>query len=278
MSFDKKTAFTPIKSRRTFEQVSNEIKKFIFDGIFKPGDKLPSEKELAQQFRVGRQSVREALRILELSGFIVIQKGGGGGAVIKDNISSTISGLFLDAFQLEKISIEELTVARVEIEKIVLKHAIQQAEPFDIERLRKNIADTRRKLETNKAAIDENIQFHHLLAHASKNLLFVVVVEAITTAVRHFLSQLNLENSLPNSESILRSKNTFDYHQRILDALIAKNTEEAVEWLEDHLNEVKTRLQRLSFQHTAIHLKSVQKSGNPSVGSNGWVKQQKLKD
>ncbi|MEJ2098254.1 MAG: GntR family transcriptional regulator [Deltaproteobacteria bacterium] len=136
------TTFSPIKNRRTFEQVSNEIKKFIFNGIFKPGDKLPPEKELAQQFRVGRQSVREALRILELSGFIVIQKGGGGGAVIKDSISSTISGLFLDAFQLEKITIEELTAARVEIEKIVLKHAIQQADAFDIERLRKNIENS----------------------------------------------------------------------------------------------------------------------------------------
>jgi len=60
-----KTVFTPLKNPRTFEEVSNRIKKLIFDGVFKPGDKLPPEIEIAQQFNVGRQSIREALRILE---------------------------------------------------------------------------------------------------------------------------------------------------------------------------------------------------------------------
>lgn len=247
------TTFTPIKNRRTFEQVSNEIKKFIFNGVFKPGDKLPPEKELAQQFRVGRQSVREALRILELSGFIVIQKGGGGGAVVKDSISSTISGLFLDAFQLEKITIEELTAARVEIEKIVLKHAIQQAEPEDIQLLQQNIQEAREKVESSAIIIDENIQFHRLLARASKNQLFIIVVEAITTAVRHFMKKLHSESEFMHSpawtsENVKRSKNTVMYHQRILDAMIKKDLENALKWQEVHLHEVKDRLQLIMEQ------------------------------
>ena len=253
MSPSNKAVFTPIKSRRTFEQVSNRIKKLIFDGVFKPGDKLPPEIELAHQFQVGRQSVREALRILELSGFITIQKGGGGGATIKDNISSTISGLFLDAFQMEKISIEELTIARVEIEKIVLKHAILNADVSDIENLKENICNAIKNIEENRAVIDENIEFHRLLANASKNHLFIIVVEAITTAVRHFMSQLPLESTTSNSdkrynESAIRSKNTIEYHQRILDALIAKDLKNAMKWLENHLLEVKNRLKLIMDQ------------------------------
>ncbi|MEJ2098255.1 MAG: hypothetical protein P8Y38_14335 [Deltaproteobacteria bacterium] len=108
--------------------------------------------------------------------------------------------------------------------------------------------------------------------------MFVVVVEAITTALRHFLSQLNLESSLSNSENIIRSKNTFDYHQRILDALIAKDMKTAVEWLEDHLNEVKTRLQHISTQHTAISIKTDENSGNPSSGTDERAKQRKGED
>jgi len=253
MSSELKAVFTPIKGSRTFEEVSDQIKKLIFDGVFKPGDKLLPETELAQQFNVGRQSVREALRILELSGFITIQKGGGGGAVIKDTISNTISNLFLDAFQLEKITIEELTVARFEIEKIVLKYAIENADEADIKRLQENIRDAQKKIEANINVIDENIQFHNLLAKASKNHLFGIVVEAVTTAVRHFMSELGpdsdlLENEKWYSENVINSKNTLSYHKDILNAVIEKKLDQAVDILENHLLEVKKRLQPLAGQ------------------------------
>ena len=60
---DQDNLFTPIESKRTFEEISSKVKTLIFDGTLKPGDKLPSELELAKQFGVGRQSVREALRL-----------------------------------------------------------------------------------------------------------------------------------------------------------------------------------------------------------------------
>jgi len=258
MSSELKAVFTPVKGSRTFEEVSNQIKKLIFDGVFKPGDKLLPETELAQQFNVGRQSVREALRILELSGFITIHKGGGGGAVIKDTISNTISKLFLDAFQLEKITIEELTVARFEIEKIVLKYAIENADEADIKNLQENVRDAQKKIEANINVIDENIQFHHLLAKASKNHLFVIVVEAVTTTVRHFLSELSPEAEFADNEqwyneNIIQSKNTLTYHNEILNAVVAKKLDKAIDILENHLQEVKNRLQPFARQNNSDH-------------------------
>ena len=251
MASDLKHVFTPIKSPRTFEEVSNQIKKLIFDGVFKAGDKLPPETELAQQFNVGRQSIREAMRILELSGFISIHKGGGGGAIIKDTISSTISELFLDAFQLEKITLEELTIARFEIEKIVLKYAVKNADESDIESLQENIRRSREKIENNLLAVDENIRFHKLLARASKNHLFVIVVEAVTMAIRHFMSGLEPDSESSDSEkwyneNMMNSKNTLAYHEGILKAVIEKKLDEATEILENHLQEVKSRLQPLA--------------------------------
>ena len=251
MSNIPKALFTPIKSPRTFEEVSNQIKKLIFDGVFKPGDKLPPETELAQQFNVGRQSIREAMRILELSGFLTIQKGGGGGALIKDTISSTISELFLDAFQLEKISLEDLTIARFEIEKIVLKYAIENADASDIESLQENIRQSRERIENNLLAVDENIRFHKLLAKASKNHLFVIVVEAVTMAIRHFMSGLEPDPESSDSEkwyseNLMKSKNTLAYHKSILQAVIEKKADQAIDILEKHLLEVKSRLQPLA--------------------------------
>ena len=97
---------------------------------------------------MSRQTIREALRILELSGFRTIQKGGIGGPLIKDTILNTISGLFLDAFRMEKISIEELTIARLEIEKVVLNYVLVHAEESDIRSLHDNLVRARKKVET----------------------------------------------------------------------------------------------------------------------------------
>jgi DNA-binding FadR family transcriptional regulator len=245
-----KSAFTPIKNRRTFEEVSNQIKKRIFEGVYTAGDKLPPEAELAAQFGVGRQSVREALRILELSGFLTIQKGGGGGAIIQDTISSTISNLFLDAFQMEKTSLEELTLARVEIEKVVLKHAVQNADENDILSLRENLFQAKQKIAKNQLIIAENIQFHQILAQASKNNLFVIVVNAITTAVRHCMSQMGPPSNQMSqqewaSERTMQSKNTLAYHEEMITAIEQRDVQKATEILEEHLLEVKNRLRQI---------------------------------
>ena len=151
--------FSPIESKRTFEEISSNIKKLIFKGVLKPGDKLPPETELAKQFNVGRQTIREALRILELSGFITIQKGARGGPVIKDTILNHISSLYLDAFQMESISIEDLTFARLKIENVILEEAIDNARQEDIEALRRNIERAWQKIKAGILATDENIEF-----------------------------------------------------------------------------------------------------------------------
>ena len=186
-------SFNPIKSKRTFEEISTEIKSLLFKGILKPGDKLPSEIELARQFSVGRQTVREALRILELSGFITIQKGSAGGPIIEDTVFNTISNSFLDAFLMKKITPEELTVARLETEKAVLHYVINNADESDIKSLQDNIAQAKKKADANIRPFRDNIEFHKLLAKASKNQIFVLIVESVMAVVADFFSRLEPE-------------------------------------------------------------------------------------
>jgi GntR family transcriptional repressor for pyruvate dehydrogenase complex len=231
MSSTPKAVFTPIKSPRTFEEVSNRIKKLIFEGVFKPGDKLPPETELAQQFNVGRQSVREALRILELSGFITIQKGGGGGAIIKDTISNTISELFLNAFQLEKITIDEFTAARSVIEKAILNEVFDKADESDIRRLQENLAQAQELVAKNELATDENFDFHALLARASKNKVFIILEKSINAIHRNLRSRSTI--------NFKTTHNAVKAHQKILDAIINKDREKAIKLLEHHVFEVK---------------------------------------
>jgi GntR family transcriptional regulator, transcriptional repressor for pyruvate dehydrogenase complex len=226
--------FAPIKSLRTFEEVSAKIKDLIFDGVLKPGDHLPSETELAQQFDVSRQTIREALRILEQSGFITVKKGGSGGPLIENTILNSISALYIDAFRMERITLEELTVARWEIEKALLFYVVRNADDDDFDRLRENLAMARTKLSENHMATEENLHFHRLLARASKNHVFVMMIESLLVLLGDLLTRLDPDLAI--------CINTLQYHERILDAIIERDLAKSVDLMEEHFLRVKEHL------------------------------------
>lgn len=224
--------FSPLKTKRRFEEISAKIKELIFKGVLKPGDRLPSEVELARQFNVGRQTIREALRLLELSGFITVQRGGAGGPIIENTIMNTLSGSFLDAIKFSNTTIAELTIARLQIETLALNEALKRIDDRDIKAMQENITRAKKKIADGMQAFRENIDFHKLLARASKNHVFVIVVEAIMTVVANFLSRRGEPNP-DESYSVTKS------HESLLKAIIEKRNEEAISLLQSHLNEVE---------------------------------------
>ncbi len=243
------TLFQPIKPKRAFDEVSGEIKRLIFKGVLKPGDRLPSETELASRFGVGRQTIREALRLLELSGFISMQKGGVGGPLVVDTILNTISNSFLDAFQMGRITIDELTLARLGLEKMVLESLLSQGlDEGDVRELRQNILQARKKLSGEVQAYEENTQFHKLLARASRNHLFIILMESIMTVVAHFRSILGADMEM--------TERTIAAHEQIVDALVKGNRKRALTLLEAHLTELGERFKKLSGrQENQFHTK-----------------------
>ncbi len=226
MSVDK-AIFKPIKSQRTFEEVSSKIKALIFEGTLQSGDKLPSELDLAKQFNVGRQTVREALRILELSGFITVKKGFGGGPVVRNNISGRITNLLLDAFRMENITVEEFVAARLTIEKAILNNAIDNSDDQDIKDLRENLAKAKDLIANKEIATDLNFEFHSLLAKASRNPVFIIVEGAINAIHRNLRSR-----SAPDFKT---SETAVREHEKILDALIKEKRENAINLLKKHI-------------------------------------------
>ena len=224
------TIFRPLKPKRAFEEISAEIKRLIFKGTLKPGDRLPSETELANQFGVGRQTIREALRLLELSGFISMQKGGAGGPLIVDTVLNSIGNSFLDVFHMRGISVDELTSARLEIEKMVLRAAFAKAGEQDIRALRENVLSARKKMDRQGHAFEENILFHKLLTRASGNNVFIVVMESIMTVVGHFRSLLEIDLEL--------SRKAVEEHELIVKALVKHDVDQALHVLERHLMDV----------------------------------------
>lgn len=228
MVTDYETLIEPVKNKRTFEEVSERLKELIFNGTLRPGQKLPSEVALAQLFHVGRQSVREALRVLEISGFITIRPGVKGGALIEGTMLSKLSGLFLDTFKLNRISLEDIMAARKVIEVSVLDFAFKNAGKDDITALRNNVMTARQKLDSNRSAYDEHIEFHRLLAKASNNYTFSVVMEIILAVFSDFMTRHGLL-------SLEESRQIVSLHEGVVDALAAKKKTRAAEFLKKDL-------------------------------------------
>jgi DNA-binding FadR family transcriptional regulator len=223
----KQIKFQPVETKRTFEEIADQIKKSIFDGALEPDDRLPSELELARQFNVGRQTVREALRFLEMSGFITIQRGAKGGPVIENTILHIASNSLMNAIQMQNITLDDLTVARIEIERGVLIHVLKKADASDIRILQKNVLKAKREISSDIRASALNVEFHRLLAKASKNPVFEIVVDSIMAVAAEYLSRIEL--------GIEQSKRSVDDHEALLSAIIEKNTAKAIKILEDHL-------------------------------------------
>ena len=222
--------FSPLKPRRAFEEISTEIKRMIFSGSLKPGEGLPSETQLAGQFGVSRHTVREALRRLELSGFIVVQKGASGGPVVVDTILTSISDLFLDAFQLKRMTTDDLTRARLDIERMVLKNVFEENDKEAIRALREALEETRKKLDLGMRVFEDNMEFHKLLARATGNYVYVILIESLMTVVAHFHSILRI------GRRTIRSG--YEFHQRILDAIENSDHSTAQAELEKDILEV----------------------------------------
>jgi GntR family transcriptional repressor for pyruvate dehydrogenase complex len=225
---DYEALIEPVKNKRTFEEVSEKLKELIFSGTLKPGQQLPSEPALAQLFHVGRQSVREALRVLELSGFITVRPGVKGGAMIQSTMLSKLSSLFSETIRLHKVSPEDCMAARRAIETSLLDLVFENATNEDIEALRSNIMAARKKLHADRPAYEENIDFHRLLAKASKNYTFTIVMESILSVFCELKSR-------QAAVQLQESRRIIDLHEGITDALATKQRSTAAELLREDL-------------------------------------------
>ena len=238
MNTKEQNSFSPIKTKRVFEEVSAEIKKSIVRGAFKRGDRLPSEIELSRQFGVSRQTIREALRLLELSGFITVQRGAVGGAIIVDTILKSVSESLVDAIQMRKITPDDLNTCRLEVEKAMMRYVISYADASDIQRLQENIDEAEGEAEKGIPPFKQNLQFHRILAKASRNHMFYVIVDSMMAVISDFFTRI------PSDFEI--SKGVIGVHEEILGAIKEKNLDKAIVLLEKHIPEIGHRFRGMA--------------------------------
>ena len=221
-------SYKPVQTRRAFESVADQIRQQLSTGALKPGDRLPPERELAEQFNLSRNTVREALRALEMSGVLQFRKGASGGAFVREAQGDAVVSGFTDLFRLGVITPENLIEARRIVAVEVARLACQRAKPADLAELDQNILDSEAATAAGdtKRRVEVNLGFHAILARATGNLLLVILNNALSEVQGRLLE---VQTPLPNNKVMLSRK-------RFMRHMHARDVDAAVLEMQAHLN------------------------------------------
>lgn len=181
-----RSAYKKIKIRRGYEEVCDQIRSQLSSGDLKVGDKLLSERALAEEFSVSRVVVREALRTLEMSGIIELRLGVKGGAYVRDGNARMLTKSFEDLMMLGRISMKNLIQARRIIHGAVLQAACEHGTAKNFNAIEDNLRqiDTLAAQEDWLGRADAAVQFFHLVAQATRNEVMVILVDSISELLR----------------------------------------------------------------------------------------------
>jgi DNA-binding FadR family transcriptional regulator len=221
--------FSPYESRRAFQEIAEEIKHAILAKRLKAGDRLPSERSLAQQFQVGRLTIREALRTLETNGLIKIKYGREGGAFVGVPDPMRLPSMVIDNLLMEGLTSDQMTEARIGLERTIVKYAIWHANSEDLSRIEQNIEESKEILEPERGEeiLSKMIEFHILLGEASHNLPFTMFTRTLMEWARRKLAYW-----IPTAEEQLYS---YKSHKKIFKSIRDKDVDLAQRRIEDHV-------------------------------------------
>ncbi|MBK4739013.1 FadR/GntR family transcriptional regulator [Noviherbaspirillum pedocola] len=222
------------RPRRTFEDICLQIRTEMQEGRLKPGDRLPAERELAEQFGVSRNAVREALRSLEVAGVIACQRGVGGGAFIRHGDPRIITQAIYDMVLLGRISTESLTETRILLMNNALRLACTRATNMDFDAIERDIDLVEQLTHSGdlKGRSTYITNFYSLVARATHNEVMVMLIDSLSEIVRHLLDRIA---PTPRTDVI-------EVRRAILRNLRARDAEGAVLVMTRHLERLSRQL------------------------------------
>jgi GntR family transcriptional repressor for pyruvate dehydrogenase complex len=234
--------FKTVKADKISESIVRQIREAIFAGALKPGDKLPAERELVKTFGVSKASMREALRSLEVLGFLEIRQGVSGGAFVTEIDMKKARELCVNFLHFKNLSLEHLTEVRFILETHTAATAAETIHPADLKRLKALVEQGRKDLAQNdlsRLRFNE-LEFHRIIGEACGNPLLSFFVDLV-------------HNLLADAKEILKPQFDFSLrvlraHKKIYQALKAGNAVQARREMSKHLREVERDLLKIQEQ------------------------------
>jgi GntR family transcriptional repressor for pyruvate dehydrogenase complex len=231
---DEKTEieFKPVPTKKASEAIFTEIQKAITSGKLKPGDRLPSERKLMQQFQRSRPTVREALRMLERQGLIEIIPGSQA-KVLRPSLS-TIEQPLENLLSMGTVKVEELVEYRQLNEVAIIRWACAR-------RTMEDVADMRECLNTEQKAMDDSgafmrydVQFHSLIARASCNQIAAAVEKAMHQVIIRALYTSYMKKSV--EERRFMYEQILQNHRGLLQKIEEQDADSAEKLMVEHMS------------------------------------------
>ncbi len=219
--------FSPIRKSRISEEIADQIRRLIASGEFQPGDRLPPEREMADTLQVSRNSVRDALRTLEVMG--IVERRHGDGIYVSCITPETLVAPLASILATKKNLVAELMDARRLLEPPVARCAAARATSEDIRELEHLLEAQSARMEAGNPAFEEQNAFHHALARVTRNEIVVLVVNHIIDLLRESRS----------SWSLSRAQRSVAGHRKLLEAIKSKDPDRAFEAMLEHLDELE---------------------------------------
>ena len=225
------TRLKSLKKGLLSNQIQDELVKTLFVDRLKPGDKLPSERELAEQFQVSRATVREALNQLRRAGLTETRRGLYAGSYVAEPCAGLITENFQSLVSFGLVNFAHIIEARLHFEPEIARTAALCASPDDIRGLVELLEKAESLCESScKEARLVNVRFHNEVARISKNQILVFITDAITQVYSDLIIELTGE-SLQEEDVLYLIRG----HRQILDRIIAKDGDGAAAMARQHL-------------------------------------------
>ncbi len=222
--------YNPIRSNKVYEQIAEQIEHRIVSGTLRSGDRLPTERELAEQFQASRTAVREAMKTLAQKGLVEMRPGRG--TIVIDGTSRAMQHSLGLLFRVGQAGRENnLVEVREILEPEIAALAAARVSEEHIAALEEAVKIMDANLEDAVTYIAADNAFHRTLARATHNDLILTFIDSIVGLLSEQRSQIF---SVPGG-----SARGQVHHKRILDALLRRDPEAAREAMRAHLQQVR---------------------------------------
>jgi GntR family transcriptional regulator, transcriptional repressor for pyruvate dehydrogenase complex len=224
-----KAEFEAVPRTKLYQKVVKQVQDIIRDGLLRPGDMLPPERELAEMLHVSRGSLREAILALESMG--LVEPRHGEGTVVRDLSAAPLVNQLSALLVQKRALVGELLEFRLMIEPTLAARAAANATKEEIANLEEILNRQQAKVDQGELAIDEDSKFHYAIAQAARNSVVLKVLDVFMDYLRD-----SRELSLQVEGRPQRSLNS---HRRILNAIARKNPAAAEMAMRKHISTVE---------------------------------------
>lgn len=229
----------PIQRRKLYQEVQDRLLERIRSGEIPSGEHLPSERDLMEEYKVGRPAIREALQALERSGIVTINHGERARVAVPtaESLVDQIASGAQHLLRSDPGSLEHLKEVRVFLECGMARMAAERSDPASMKLLRQRLDAHHKVTDSPQHFVEGDMGFHTQIAAMSGNPIFPVILEAMLRWLGEYYQSLV---RAPGAEAL-----TLVEHDRIVEAIEAHDAQGAEKAMREHLTRANALYQRL---------------------------------